>query len=114
LDALRGANLLIRFLTELAAVVGVAYGLQQAIGDVAGIVLGILAGFAAAMVWGIFVAPKARRRLDDPLRLGVEAVVFGAACLALALGGAAALAIAFAAIVVVSETLMFALGQRGM
>ncbi len=32
----------------------------------------------AAVVWGVFVGPRAVRRLADPARLGVEVVLFAA------------------------------------
>lgn len=55
----------------------------------------------AAGAWGVWVAPKATRRLKDPARLGLEVALFGVTCLGLAWyvdGGvlwAAALAAAF-------------------
>lgn len=38
--------------------------------------LAVVLPLAAGVLWGSFVAPKARRRLADPSRLGVEAAVF--------------------------------------
>ena len=43
---------------------------------------------ALATVWGLWVAPKARRRLPDPTRLAVEVTLFAAAFLALQAGEA--------------------------
>ena len=47
------------------------------------VALAVLAPLAAATLWGLFIAPKAARRAPDPLRLALEAVVFGAAGAAL-------------------------------
>ena len=64
-------------------------------------------------VWGPFVAPKASRRLEDPGRLVVEVVVFGAGALAL-LAGELPLVALLAAPTMISLTLMFSFGQRGL
>jgi hypothetical protein len=58
------------------------------------------------------VAPKARRRLADPGRLIVEAVVFGAGVAGLASSGLTAWAWALAVAVVVDEVLLAVLGLR--
>jgi hypothetical protein len=74
--------------------------------------LGIAAPLAAAVVWGLWVAPKARRRLHDPVRLAAELLLFGAAVAGLAAADHWVLAALFAVAVAVSETLMLAWGQR--
>ncbi len=61
------------------------------------IALGIGAPVAAGIVWGAFIAPRARRRLNDPARLALELVLFGMAAVALAAAGLLAWAIALAA-----------------
>jgi hypothetical protein len=47
-------------------------------------------------VWGAWVAPKAKRRLPDPLRLLVELAILALATVAFAELGQTALAIVFA------------------
>jgi hypothetical protein len=47
----------------------------------------VAAPLAGAVLWGAYLAPKARRPLRDPARLGLEVAVFGAAVVALALAG---------------------------
>jgi uncharacterized lipoprotein YbaY len=66
------------------------------------VVLGIAAVGAAAAVWGIFVAPKARVRLPENARLSVELGVVAAAVAALRATGRvqAALALGAAAVAV--------------
>ena len=49
-----------------------------------------------AGVWGMFISPKAARRLDDPARFVVEVVLFGGAAFALAATGKPVLAAGFA------------------
>jgi hypothetical protein len=96
-----GVLLAVRFATELAmlavlAVAGahVSAGLAWRVGfAVAGPVL-------AAVVWGLVIAPRAARRLGDPLRLAIETVMFLAASAALALAGDVIAASAFAVIAI--------------
>ena len=71
------------------------------------------APLAAAVVWGLWIAPKASRRLHDPARLVVELVLFGAAGAALAAADHPLAAAVFLAAVAVGEVLMLAWGQRG-
>jgi hypothetical protein len=105
------ASAALRFFLELAGLAAVAYWgvtvgdglLQQVVGAVA-----LVAG-----VWGLFLAPKAVRRLDDPLRLVVELVVFGVAGGALLSVGAVVVGLVFGVLVVVSEVAVWVLGQRG-
>jgi len=78
---------------------------------------GVLAAVAGAgvmaLVWGLFVAPKAASRLADPSRFLVEVAVFGVATLALAGTGRLRLAIGYGALSALSLALMFVFRQRG-
>ncbi|WP_199523787.1 YrdB family protein [Micromonospora craterilacus] len=81
---MRGANLALRFLLELAALAALAYGGWQAGGAWwSRLLLAVLAPTLAAVIWGRWVAPKAKHLLTDPARLVPEWVVFGAATAAL-------------------------------
>jgi hypothetical protein len=113
LTPLRAVSAGLRFLLELAGLAAVAYwgvtvgdGLLQQVSLAVGAVV-LLAG-----VWGLFVAPKAGRRLGDPLRLVVELVVFGVAVGALVSVGQVLVGLGFGLLVVVSEVLVVVLGQR--
>lgn len=80
-----GGSALIRFASELGMLV--AYGFVGALivdGVAASVVLGVALPVLAMFTWGAWVAPKARRRLDDPTRLLVELVLFAVACVGLA------------------------------
>jgi hypothetical protein len=80
----RSVVLLVRFLLELAVLAAVAaWGWQASSSGVVGAVLAAGTVGVVACVWGLWVAPRAGRRLPDPARLAVETVVFAA-------GGAAA------------------------
>jgi hypothetical protein len=87
----------VRFGCEIAAVVAVVWWGWP--------VLGIVAGAVVIAVWGALVAPKARRRLGDPLRLVVELAIFGLATVAFAEVGQTVIAVVFAVAAVVSAGL---------
>ncbi len=72
----------VRFCTELALLAGAFCAAREL-----SVVLGLLAMVAVAVVWGVLVAPKAGRRLDDPSRLGLEVALFGLAGVGLAAAG---------------------------
>jgi hypothetical protein len=77
LRGVAGLVLTCRFLTELALLAGLAVaGALLGDGVVFGIVDAVLLPLVAAALWGLFVAPRARRRLPEPARLIVEIVLF--------------------------------------
>jgi hypothetical protein len=106
------ANDGLRFLLELSALAALAYWGFHEFGGAAQWLLGLGAPLLAAAAWGAFVAPKASRPTVDPVRLLLELAVFGSGVVALLLAGSTALAIIFAALVLVHLALTFALGQR--
>ena len=69
--------LLLRFLSELAALAGFCL-----VGFQANVFAGIAAPVAAGVFWGRFVAPQSSRRLEDPKRLWAEVLFFGLATIA--------------------------------
>ena len=79
--ALRWAVLAVRLATELA-------------------LLAVLLPLAAAVIWGMGIAPRARRRWPDPWRIGVEIVLFLAATAGLAAEGSVVVAVVFAVIAI--------------
>jgi hypothetical protein len=78
----------VRFACEIAAIVAVVWWGWP--------VVGILVGLAVIAVWGVWVAPKAPRRLADPGRLVLELAIFALATVAYVGVGHVALAIVFA------------------
>jgi hypothetical protein len=91
-------NLVVRFACEVALLVAFAWWGWP--------VAGIVALVAAAVVWGLFVAPKARRRLPDPARFLLELTLFAAGTAAFVDVGQATVAAVFAAASVVTAVLV--------
>jgi Protein of unknown function (DUF2568) len=82
-SGLRGVTLTVRFLCELAMLAALAYwGF-----GVGSWLLGLGAPLLAAIVWGAFVAPRARWPVRAPVRVVIELVLFGVAAAGLAVAG---------------------------
>jgi hypothetical protein len=107
----RGANLALAFILELCALAALAYWGVWAGDSTAGkIVLGIGAPVVAAILWGLFAAPRALVS-RPPLRFVVKVLVFGAAAIALYVTGHHALAVIFAVIVIINSALLHGVPQ---
>jgi hypothetical protein len=78
----KAANLALRFALELAALAALAYW-----GWGVSWVLAIAAPAAWIALWATFGSPKARVTLSTPQRIVFEALVFGAAAVALGAAG---------------------------
>ncbi len=102
-----GANLALRFILEMATLAALAY-----FGFVTFIPLGVILPVVGILVWGTFVAPRAKKRLEDPARLAVEVVFFASGVVALALSDLAPVAVVFAIAAAVHIGLMLQLKQR--
>jgi hypothetical protein len=105
-NAFKGVLLAVRFALEIGALVALGYwGFDTGDSAIEDIVLGIGAPLVGAILWGLFVSPKAK--YGSPVRKALfEAVVFGSATLALAAAGQALVAIAFAVVAVVDSVLV--------
>src|SRR4029450_8834245 len=76
---LRGATLTARFLCELAMLAALAFW-GYVVGDgVWAWLLGILAPVVAAVIWGTFVAPRAKVPVPAPVRVAIGLALYGAA-----------------------------------
>jgi hypothetical protein len=73
----------VRFLCELGLLTALAYWGFHTFDGVAGVLVGVGAPIAAAVIWGAFVAPKARWPVAVAVRVVIELVLFGAAVIAL-------------------------------
>jgi hypothetical protein len=109
---LRAANDGLRFFLELSALAAVAYWGWSEHGGVLRWVLVVAAPLAIALLWGRWIAPKARHPAVDPARLGLEALVFGSAVAALFDADEPVLAPALGGAAVLHLALTFPLGQR--
>ena len=114
MTALRATVLAVRFLLELALLAGAAVaGWRAGGGGVLGALLAILGVAVVGVVWGLAVAPRARRRWPDPRRLVLELVLFALVGGALAATGSPAtgLVLAGASMVVAVATRL--VGETG-
>jgi hypothetical protein len=109
MNAFEALTLLVRFLLELCLLAALGWwGFETA-----GWALGLGAPLAAAVVWGLFIAPKARYPVSIAVWVGLQVILFGLAALALASAASTALALVFAVVVVLHGAAMAALGLRG-
>jgi hypothetical protein len=112
LELIKGANLAVRFLLELCALIGLGYwGFTTGSGAITKVALGIGAPLVAAVVWGVFVAPRAPVALPGFVVLLLQVLVFGSAAAGLVATGHRALALTFAVVVVINAILMYVWGQ---
>lgn len=97
---LHAANEALAFLLELCALAALAvwgYGTGDALA--VRLLLAVAAPLAAAVLWGLFAAPKARIRVPLAGVLATKAVVFGASAAALYAMGHRGLAVTFGVVV---------------
>ncbi|WP_328940848.1 YrdB family protein [Streptomyces sp. NBC_00250] len=94
------------FLLELAALALLAWwGWESVEAWAPRLLLAVAAPAAAAVLWGLFAAPKARVRLPVAGVLAVKALVFGAAAAALYALGRHGGAVVFAVVALVNTAL---------
>jgi hypothetical protein len=112
MSALRGINLGVRFLLELCALAAFGYwGATVRASIVLRALLAIVIPLGVALVWGLFISPKARYSTGRPGQVGLGLIVFLVAALALRERGQVALAASFAVIALVSSALLYVLPQ---
>ncbi|WP_030689532.1 YrdB family protein [Streptomyces globisporus] len=103
---LRVLNEGLAFLLELAALAVLAWwGWGSAEGVVLRLLLAVAAPALAAVVWGLFAAPRARIPVPLPAVLLVKALVFGAAAVALQALGRPVWALSFAVVALLNTAL---------
>ena len=111
----KSLNLALRFLLELAALGALGYwGFWVAENGALKVLLAVGLVTVAAVIWGMFVSPKARYRLPEWGRLALEVVLFGSAVLALNATGNPTLAAILAVLVIIHLPLTFLFDQRRM
>jgi len=113
-QTMKGLNLGFRFVLEMLVLVALfLFGWSLSDSLPAQLVLGLSLPAIVIVVWGLFVAPRATRRLDDPVRLAVELVIWFVGALAFGFAVSWLLTMLFGLAVLVSLILMFYWGQRG-
>ena len=106
------ANLAVRFLLELAALVALAaWGVHAGHSALADLALGVGTPMVAAVIWGVYAAPKSPRRLHGPALVVLQLAVLGAGAAALAAAGHEAGAAIFAVVVMANAALLAAWGE---
>ena len=112
MELLKGTNLLVRFLLELCMLAAVGYwGFKTQSGWALKVLLGIGMPVLIAILWGLFVAPRAAYPLQGLSRLGVELTLFSAGAVALYASGTANLAWIYVVVLAVNEVLLFVWSQ---
>lgn len=112
MNGARGANLALRFLLEIGAVVAVAdWGFKVGNGSGTKLVLGIGAPVVFIAVWAVFVAPKSVVTVPTPVKAGLGIVVLELAALALAFADGVTLGVVFGVVVVANAVLLLTWGQ---
>jgi hypothetical protein len=112
--AVLAANLGLRFALELAMLAALAYwGFRTGSSVVADVVLGLGAPALAALVWGVWAAPRSPRRLHGGALLALQSSVFAVAAVALAAAGRTGLAIVFAVVVAANTVVLRLFGEDG-
>jgi hypothetical protein len=106
---LRGANLALRFVLELCMLAALAYwGFSTKDSTLVHVLLGVGVPLLAAIIWGIFLSPRAFVQLPEPLKLALEILVFAVATVALYSTGRIAEALALAVLYLVNRILLYA------
>lgn len=112
LDAVKSANLGVRFALEICMLAALCYwGIRAGQGFIGKLALGIGAPLLAAVIWGLFIAPKATWPPPTGIWLALQVVLFGAAVLSLFATGHPLLGLVLAILVIVNGALMAAWGQ---
>src|SRR3954471_18571901 len=98
--------LLVRFLSEIGALVGFTlWGFHESGW------FGVIPPIIAAAVWGRWMAPRSARRLEDPKRLAAEVVFFLAAASAFAEAEAPVVGVVFAALAITCAVIVRYTGE---
>ncbi len=112
MNIIKAGNLGVRFLLELCMLAALGYwGFHTARSLIGKIGLGIGIPLGVAVVWGVFLAPASSMRLEGPLYLVLEVVIFGTTAAALYTTDHPSLAGAFVLIAVLNKVLMVIWGQ---
>ena len=112
MEALKGINLLVRFLLELCMLAAVSYwGFKTHSSWALKILFGIGLPILIAAIWGIFIAPKSMHRLSGVPFTIMDFILLGSGAGALYASGQVTLAWIYAVALIVSEILRLAWKQ---
>jgi hypothetical protein len=105
------ANLVLKFLLELAALACFAIWGAHGESGASAIVHAIIPPLIVALLWGRLAAPRSRHRLPRASRIPFELTVFALAVVALIAAGHVAWAIVLAVVMAINAVLMSAFDQ---
>ena len=109
---MRAAILGLRFVLELCLLGAFAVGgWTLAGGGIVGVLLAVFEVVVVATIWGVWIAPRSRRRLDDPVRFAFEVVLFLLGAMALWTAWSPVVGIAFAVASIVMAALTRLVGE---
>lgn len=108
---MRPVALVVRFLLELALLLGVVLLVRQIVPGAWGWILAILAAVAVAVIWGLFLSPKATVPLPPAAALALEGLLFAGTGLGLFAVGFALPAILGVAIWIVDRAVLGVTGR---
>lgn len=107
MDVLKGLNLLVRFLLELCMLAAVGYwGFKMHSGWPLKIFFGIGLPVLIAVLWGLFVAPKAAYPLSGVSHLVLSLILLASGAVALFASGKPTLGLTYAIVLLVNEVLL--------
>lgn len=111
---MRSINAGFRFVLEMLVLLALfLFGLGASDNLLIAIPVAIALVAIVVAIWGLFVAPKASQRLEDPGRLAVELLIWFVGVLAFLFVAGWVVALLFGMAVFTNLLLMFVLGQRG-
>lgn len=106
MTALKTLNLAFAFILELCLLAALGYWGWQTGGTLlVRLALGVGAPLLLAIVWGIFAAPTAQRRLKQPWLTALKLLLFGVGTIALVIVGQAVAAAVFFVLFLVNSFL---------
>ena len=106
MQVLKNLNLLLKFLLELAMLAAFGYwGFSANHAITIQIAAGLGIPLAVALLWGLLMAPRAKRRLKGFAFHALELVLFGFATLALWSTGQVEIALVFAGLYLINKVL---------
>jgi len=113
MNVLRTGNLALRFFLELAALAASAYwGATTATGHISQIALAVALPSLVAILWALFISPKARFPTGSFGRALLGLIVFLLAAAALWSRDRTALAMVYGSLAVISSVLIFVWPQQ--
>lgn len=112
MNVIKYLNLLVSFLLEILLLIIAGYwGFHQGESVLMKYILALVLPVVIATLWGLFAAPKSKKRLKNPLRTIFKLVLFFLAVFFSYQSGHLALAVIFAVITILNVSMSFVFSQ---